>query len=405
MGTFIKKANIYIKKTNIYISIVLLYIVAGGSLPYMFYPRFFLISFFIFSFVVRRINQVKFQWDSSYNYLLWLLLLMAITSIYNDSFDQEFKRIIFVGFTSYVLLGAFTFSQFKHVFLNVVTVFSIVSLVIFFTSLIISLPLEYNYGENVTTGYYMYHAIAWNNHLLLRNASIFNEPGCFQYFLNYTLLLHIEDAIHLKLEKNAVKKLCIVIVALLTSASTTGYIVLMFIIVYVFVKIQIKNKLLSIFIILPIILLAFWNLYNSETIKGKLDSDSENASFVVRTADVFAMIQMINDHPWVGNGGIGTKAYIKRVQGYGALTPGPAASNGILVGIASMGLIWLIIFSIYTVKAIKKNYDIVPPWALFALLLLIHSNEYYIFFPVTYIFLASFHYKNNINPPKLHLKE
>ena len=385
---------------NAYIAIFLLFVVAGGSLPFMFYPRFFLFSFFVFSFLTRITSRVKLRWTSQYNYLLWLLFFMIISSLYNNSYDQHYKRILFVGFVSYVLLGSFTLPRFKHLYLDVVTIFCVVSLVIFSASLIVPLPLRYNYGDNVATGYFLFHAIEWNNHPLLRNASIYNEPGCFQYFLNYILLLHIEDLLQHRLKTNAIVKLVIVVIALLTCASTTGYFVLIAIITYILLNMKIKNKLVYFFFICPIAIFTFWNLYNSDSIKGKFETDNENTSFVMRAADAYAMIQMISDHPIIGNGGVSTSTYIKRVQGYGALTPDSAPTNGILVGVASMGFFWLFIFFFYSLKAIKKMFFYVPHWLVLILILLIHSNEHYIFFPITYVFLAFYHHNHNDNIPQ-----
>lgn len=334
-----------------------------------------------------RIKNAPIKWHNSLFYAVGLTFLILNTSIYNGTFDPEFKRFIFYGIASFLVLGSLTLNEFKRVYLNVVCCISILSLIIFSSSLVVNLPLQYIVGDYVTIGHYMYHAIEWNNGPLGRNTSFFSEPGCFQYCLNYTFLLYIEDFINNKLSRFDKVKLFIVTTALITCASTTGYLVFVVILCYVLIKHKSKNKFKYLLLVLPFTAILLSIMYSSENLQSKIDSDEENLSVVMRAADALAMSQMIYDHPFVGNGGVGTKEYKKRVLGYGALTADTGASNGILVGMAVLGVFWLILYLYFCNKACKQMYTEVPSWLVVILTLLVHTNEYFVFYPLVYLFI------------------
>ena len=377
------------------LAILLLIIVARGSLPFMQFTHVFLVLFIVFSFFVRYLNRVRLKWENSLIYVVCLSLLYTATSIFNNSYDNEFRRYILYAIIAFVLIGSFTLNEFKKIYLNAVTIVSIISIFIFVLSQVVSLPLQYIISDTLKLGHFYYHTIEWNNYPIGRNASFFSEPGCFQYCLNYTLLLFVEDIIVKKLNRRETIKLGIVIIALLTCASTTGYIVLMVLITFIFFKIRSKHKFRMVVLGLPFLLASLWWFYNSDSIKGKFEEqNNETASFVMRRADALAMIQMIN--PIIGNGGVDTKVYKRRVLNYGALTADHGASNGVLVGMATMGVGWLFLYMFFCHRACKKMYKFVNPWLIVLLILLIHTNEFYIFCPIVYVFLFPYHQPQTI---------
>lgn len=379
-----------------YIAVFLLIAVTKGSIPYTFHPKAWWLVFVSVAFGVR-LNSSKLKWHSSLLYLLLISFMMIFTSIYNDSFDTDFIQFILYGIFSFIIIGSFTLDTFKHYFLNVVFGISILSIVIFITSFYTHLPLKYMENEYVSIGYYMFQAIEWNNEPLNRNTGIFTEPGCFQYCLNYALLLYLDDIVNHNIGKLTRFKLLVVVITLITCASTAGYIVLMLIILYVVYKVYEKNIFKLVFIGIPLGILSIGALYSSEMVSEKLDEDNKDISVIMRTADAFAMMEMISDHPFVGNGGIGTKKYQSRVVGYGAMTAGTGASNGVLVAMAVLGLLWLPLYCYYCGKACKRMFSTAPAWFVVILTLLIHSNEYFIFSPIIYIFIFPYKTIGTIN--------
>lgn len=378
-----------------YIAVFLMIAITRGSIPYTYHSKAWLLLF-VFSTFIVRCNGLRLKRHASFLYLISISSLMVLTSLYNSSFDTDFILFIFYGILSYIIIGSLTLNEFKHYFLNIVVFISILSLTIFTLSFFVSLPLKYMENEYVKIGYFMFQAIEWNNEPLGRNTGIFTEPGCFQYCLNYTLLLFLEDIINKKVNRITKIKLSIVVVALITCASTSGFIVLMCLIAYLIFSRYKRSLLKMIFIGVPIALIAIGAIYSSEMVGEKLDEDNKNRSVIMRTADALAMSEMILDHPFVGNGGVGTKKYKNRVLGYGAMSADHGATNGVLVAMAVLGVVWLPLYCYFCGKACKCMFPTVPSWLFVILTLLIHSNEYFIFSPIVYIFIFSYNVKRDV---------
>lgn len=375
-----------------YIAVFLLIFVTRGSLLFGDHALFFIVLLLIISVAVRM-NGDSVRWHNSLFYIFGLIFLFINTYFYHGELEPEFKRIIIYGISAFLIIGSLTLNEFKKVYLNVVCFISIISIVIFGLSYVINLPLRYIVGDYVTIGHFMYHTIEWGYSPLGRNASFFSEPGCFQYCLNYTFILFIEDLIENKVKKTRKIKLLIVTVAILTCASTTGYLAFVLILSYVLLKSKSKSKFRYLFIVLPLLSVLLWIMYNSENFQSKIDRDNDNLSVIMRTSDAIAMGQMIADYPFVGNGGVNTKKYQKRAQGYGSMTSDAGASNGILVGIASLGIFWLFMYVYFCHKGCKQMYKNVSPWFIVLLTMVVHTNEYFIFYPLIYMFV--FPYKKS----------
>lgn len=377
------------KSFFVYLTITLMLIIAPGSLIYIQYPNVIL-SLFILTVFILNSKYGSIVIDSSLLYLVGLCFLMVMTSLSNKSFDNEFIRYIIYGLMTYILLGSLTLQQFKLKFLNVVSLFSLISIIIFFTYIIFGLPLSL-YGENgsngVTVGAFLFHPLEWNNKFNERNSSIFTEPGCFQYCLNFALLLYFDDIVNKKISKQIKKKLLIIVFALITCASTTGFLVLSVLLFFFFLKL--RTTIVKKILIAPIMVLTVFFIYSSDSISTKLDAEEENLSYLSRVADATAMINMIQDKPLLGNGGVNTNNYLKRIENYGAIN-GMGLSNGLLVGTTIFGLFWPIMYCYFCMKACRKICKTIPPLVLVLILLLIHSNEFYVFSPLTYVFLFSY---------------
>lgn len=370
-----------------YISILLM-IINTGSLIRSYAPRDTLLFYIGCCFILKIISRPPR--NTSFYYIIYIAILMLITTIHNENLDNTFFTYILLGISTYWLIGSMEASTFKKIFLNITSFLSIISLLIFAISQFTNLPLEYKISENLVIGHFMYHTIEWNYSPLNRNAGIYTEPGGFQYCLNYTLLLFVEDIVCNNINKRIAFKLSLIVVTLITCNSTTGYLVLMLIITYIIFSIKSKYKILLFPIMLIIGGFLIFYLYNSETIKGKLSTKNENTSLIMRTADAEATIRMIKDNPILGNGGTSTKEYQRKVVNYGALTGTHGATNGILVPMAVLGIMWIFIFFYFSIKSCKRLYKRVPWWFIFILFLLVNTNEYFTFYPLTYIFIFKF---------------
>ena len=376
---------------------VLLMIVNTGSIVRMYDPRICLLLYVLFSFILKI--KKKNTPNSSIQYLRCIGFLMCLTCIYNKTYTNTYISFLLLGLASYWLITSVSFIEFKKIFLNVVFVLSTTSLCVFFLSQSIQLPLMYKLGNNVDIGHFMFHTITWNNSPLNRNAGIYTEPGGFQFCLNYTLLLYIENFVNRDISNKTILKLFIIIFTIISCASTTGYLVLMLILIYVVFMIRMKHKVVVFPLLLFLGCIMVYYLYTSDVVKEKLSVKNENASTVMRTADAKAALQMINESPFFGNGSVDTNKYKQKIVKYGALTGDHGASNGILVPMAVLGIPWFLIFIYYNFKACKRLYTKVSSLYILFLILLIHTNEYFTFLPITYIYI--FQFKKN---PSLYIQ-
>ena len=375
-------------------SAVLFMIINTGSLIRSYAPRDCLLIYVGITLLLKfRIGNTP---NTSIHYLTCLGILMGLTCLYNNTYTNTYISFLLLGISSYWLISSISYTTFKRIFLNVVFSLSVISLIVFFLSQTIHLPLIQKSGDALDIGHFLFHTITWNGNPLNRNAGIYTEPGGFQYCLNYALLLYIEDVVTRRLNRETMLKLLIIIFTVISCASTTAYIVLMFILAYVVFAMRMKYKVF----LFPLLLftggLIVYSLYTSDIVKEKLSGKNENISTVMRTADAKAALQMIKESPVFGNGSVDTNKYRRKIINHGALTGEHGASNGILVPMAVFGIPWLLVFIYFSSKACKRLYSKVPwPYILF-LISLIHTNEYFIFLPITYIYVFQFK-KNALN--------
>ena len=176
---------------------------------------------------------------------------------------------------------------------------------------------------------------------------MFWEPGVYACYLLSAPLLFIDDL------KSFVKlnryKVIVLMVALITTFSTTGYLVASLFLFSYFRKI---NRLIG-----PIIaILVFTNIFSSDTVSMKFERDLstiENLSLgktyfydgynsANRLGSIFFLMNIILDHPFIGNG-LNPEALFANNR-YLLLEDNLGIGNGFFSYIASMGIIGLFIY-------------------------------------------------------------
>lgn len=141
------------------------------------------------------------------------------------------------------------------------------------------------------------------NNFAIRTGGVFWEPEVFQMYLNIAILYEL-----FVLNCN-IKRLFILIFAMILTFSTTGYIVFAWIILtyYLFFKAgnYSKNRLAWNYLILFIFVISSFLFLNFSSIAsnvfGKL-TDKTNGSTFVRQASVFINLEIARDNPLTGIG-------------------------------------------------------------------------------------------------------
>jgi hypothetical protein len=185
----------------------------------------------------------------------------------------------------------------------------------------------------------------------LKNAGIFGEGGRYQYFLNLALIINL----YFYNKPILSFKSIILIISILTTFSTVGYIILVAILGFTVMGESTDNyrKLKIVLIIPSLVLLIFSDVISTKLIK----SDSTTAFFSTqrRILDTIIDSNIIKEQPIFGIG-LGN---IKEYKAYSAkYAGGSSSSTGLTSYISGIGLLGFIItlypFIFINIKR-KKN--------------------------------------------------
>ena len=227
---------------------------------------------------------------------------------------------------------------------------------------------------------------------LYRNAAIFWEPGAFQMFANLALCILFRNR-HFKIDRNTTKKewvsLIILSLGIVTTFSTTGYIIYG-LIISVVVWNSIKNlparKIIVVFI--PALLAfsyAVVKVFQTETIYGKIFGDN-TTSFSIRNGDVALSLKILSDRPLIGYG-FGTETMWNAMREIGRTSY--VNSSGFLMAAATFGIAILLVYLFRLPQYSKRYYG--RMWFLFFLVIFLSGmTEGFSLYPVFFIMLFSF---------------
>lgn len=239
-------ANTFVRSNNA------LFILFGISIVYSFIFSIKLKkSFFLFLFVWSLYFILNFLINSNLNYLL-------------------FFRIIIFAYISFVLLNLFPLKIFLYLYERTILFFSIISLILFtleflFGNTLISLLYKVNasgglFGDNVAVKYIniIFYTILRYPNEIMRNCGFAWEPGPFSIFVSFALLFHY---LRINFSKLLSNHSLILISTILSTFSTTGYIMLFIILSTFFVyskKIHIQRKLILYFLFFSTAIFIFF---------------------------------------------------------------------------------------------------------------------------------------------------
>ena len=235
----------------------------------------------------------------------------------------------------------------------------------------------------------------------LRNSGMFWEPGAFACYIILGFLLYL-GKIKKMLQRHPFK-IIIILIALITTYSTTGYLVLFVIgIATIFLEYSKKYKMLSLPIITVFLTIAYYTYENSEFLKDKIDSQLENAAY--KDANDFSPdrfgtflfdMHYIKKHPLVGNGMDQSTRFAdhpwlqNEKLGHG---------NGFSNFLATMGVLSLLFYSFYIVK-----YNSQHPWIFLITIFALMQGEQLMNFPLflslPFIFIYEKHCRRIISLP------
>ncbi len=272
----------------------------------------------ILNFLINSSNGVIF------NRLLMLLVIISCVFILSEYIDRNMFILSYIKIMKY---------------------FCILSLIIYFTSMFITIESFPFFREELLGTdifkYTFYHSWGWGMGST-RNSGMFWEPGAFQCFINISLIFELFG------EKKNKFNIILFIITIITTQSTTGYIIMAMVLLYsmVTLKIKFKNKTNVILLFLVIIIGLFY-LFNSKIITDKFDTG--NTSYRLRTNDFMGSINIITKYPLKGVGYVSELKKFEEDSNYINKN-----SNGLLIFIMEFGLIIFIVYIIFLYDGINK---------------------------------------------------
>lgn len=184
--------------------------------------------FFLAGLLLSQLNGIKIKNLEVYGAITLLFLLDSIFTFQNGFRINDLIIWISNIFIVMTLQSNFTFKEFCSLYVKVMVVEAVISLICFVAGNVMGLSLPFlRFESNGANGYYLtpYYTLGWANvGVFERNAGFYNEPGSHQIFLNMALLYLLSSnfAVYQK-RRNFVAAAIILIVAIFTTQSTTGY--------------------------------------------------------------------------------------------------------------------------------------------------------------------------------------
>ncbi len=293
---------------------------------------------------VSPLNSEKFRPNSfSLNYPGLILVLLfiffpIIIDIFNQvkSYEITYFHIVILFLT--FLFGVQIREKIITYYLKLMVIFSFISLFFFFTELLFELPSfipYYGVAEPKLSHFYYIWSMPVQKFFIVRNQSIFWEPGAFGFHLIIATLLAYKAENRLFI--------FILIIACLTTMSTTVYIFLSLLVIYELFWGKNKIRFISILlfgsiVILVAIKLLFSNfeipLYLLRVVTDKFSvSAPAYVSMEARSYFVIESLKLFLDNIFLGAGHYATNIKLIHVGSETSALSGLLAELGLFGGL------------------------------------------------------------------------
>lgn len=408
----IKLSNKQPNRTD-YFLVVLLTIFAGLGNSIFRDIRYSIIPIII-SFGVFRIRRKKFNRSAEKIYTVFILFIFGYFLKYWGEFDPMFTFRIFVYITfPYLVVSVVGYNFFK-IYENILYFFALISLPLFLLETvaynfiylllaklqsIMHLPqLDWEY-VNV-----LFYTIN-NGSRQLRNCGFAWEPGGFSNFLILAIIINLaRNRFSLKN-----KKLWVLLIAMITTFSTTGYLAFVPVVIWYLYNVKFKKRMILIFPLLFLAIYASTLPFMTDKIKDlsvdpevilnrvvSASSRNDKSYTIGRFAGFLMNMEDLKEHPIIGYGGHGELTFNNRNN------TSMASINGLGRWMATFGSVGFLIFLLSYIKSLRNLsllYGFNKPLILLATILalgfgfgLIHSGLFFAFM-LSYLFLP---YKNKV---------
>lgn len=269
------------KKLGYILSVILLLVSTRTSGP----SRSYIFVFLMLCLVVFVFKFKKFKLDSFFGkYCIFMFLLILSYTVYFRSFNPQFSVSLFQsGLIAYFvlkMLGRSFFDNLSHI----IYLLALISLPLFLIQQFyyedlhtINNFLEANFNGFQFGGDYDSNSIIYSmkDNARTRNSGFMWEPGAFAAFLSIGILFNLLRT-NMKLEYRTM----IMVIAMVTTFSTMGYIALLFIYIFYIGQSQ-KHKSI---LFLPLIVTAVFLVWRLDFMAEKIATEFNNIDNVSNIA-------------------------------------------------------------------------------------------------------------------------
>lgn len=344
----------------------------------------------IFNYLLKntefKLNSLNLT-HLAYIFMIFLAISSFLVNLDSIYLNYLLKFLITITF-SFLFTRLVNFNSFIFYYIKVLKIIVIVSLIAYVLFVQLQLPLSLPIVENIN-GMKYYNGIVFfllDGVIMDRNTGIFWEPGIFSTFIIFALIFEIGFK-----DKSSLINILIFIIGILTTQSTSGYFMLVFILMLALSK-KINGILSFLTILISVIffIISYLNLekiifylYNiNPRVFGKFINNTD--SVTDRIISPMKNLEILIDYPIMG-AGIGKSDVLFSLN---SIVTQTSTSTYFLAAFGVMGSLYTLfwIFSILNIKTINILSRII-----ILLVILIQINkEPHIFFSVTYIIMFYF---------------
>lgn len=323
---------------------------------------------------------------------LLLLIPMGLwpffnTRFFNGSADLTSIQPLMFSLGTLIFFACIDFYKFRILiqkWLSIICLFSIIAYAAYYflgiPSRLINYPLG---GFNMVLR--LFNMGTADN---FRLASIYWEPGQFQIVIFFVLCLFLDEWSDLSQLKKNLKKHLFLIVSLILTFSTAGYLVLIVYVATMMFSLVKRSRKKTLLLPLSLIIIGAFGymILNTSVITEKFEGiDSDGTSAAIRLQDNLGTLEMITNRPLTGVG-MASKEYERLTYLYDIHT----SSNGWLKMAAEEGLPYLlfVLFAIYS--GIKRMNLGVPVIMVLLILVMSQSNEFGAYYPYIWMYVYAF---------------
>lgn len=344
----------------------------------------------VFTFLYIFTRHIKLKKNQLFKFTILaitLLLNFAVNSSGMTTANMMDYALIIVSMGCIAMLASgITLDKFKERYIVIMDAIGIISLICFYIQMTNKALVVQLANSNLVNGYLIspFHTWGWT-YIFARNAGPFWEPGAFQGYLLLAILFILNER-NIQLYK---KSLVILVTAIITTMSTTGYILLAitmcyYVVIYWNQSIKkTKDKIMMIVKVVSIMLLAIIvvsYIGSSNVVSNKFSAD--NQSFTIRMMDLKYGWGIISQKLFTGFG-ISSSSLVRALEYYGM----SGNSVGLFAILQYFGVIVGMLFIVWNFYKTCKLYSNLNHVIIILIFAILHMTEALLLFPIYMSFL------------------